>query len=310
MLDKLGEEDGVRGLLVFASNLAVSVPGAGNIQERLKALEFLCVSDIFLSDTAELADIVLPTAQWAEEEGTMTNLEGRVLLRRRVVAAPAGVRPDLEVIQALGERLGAGDYFSSDPREVFAELRRATAGGAADYYGVTYERIEKEDGVFWPCPAEDHPGTPRLFLDQFPTPDGRARFHAVEYRAAAEEPDEEYPLYLTTGRVMQQYQSGTQTRRVKQLREAVPESFVEMHPSMALSYGIANGDRVCVSTRRGTATVKAQLTPAIRMDTLFMPFHFADQGRANLLTNPVLDPVSRMPEFKVCAARIEKEFKA
>jgi assimilatory nitrate reductase catalytic subunit len=307
MLDNLGDEYGVHGLLVFASNLAVSVPRAGHIQERLQALEFLCVSDIFLSETAELADVVLPATQWAEEEGTMTNLEGRVLLRRQATMPPEGVRSDLEVICELASRLDAGQYFSANPSDVFAELRRATAGGAADYYGITYERIEKEDGVFWPCPAEDHAGTPRMFLDHFATPDGRARFHSVDHRSAAEEPDDEYPLYLTTGRVMQQYQSGTQTRRVKKLREAVPESFVEMHPSMALSYGIANGDRVRVATRRGTAYVKAQLTPAIRMDTLFMPFHFAGQGRANLLTNPALDPVSRMPEFKVCAARIEKD---
>jgi assimilatory nitrate reductase catalytic subunit len=161
--------------------------------------------------------------------------------------------------------------------------------------------------VFWPCPTEEHPGTPRMFLDRFGTADGRARFQVVDHRSAAEEPDSEYPLYLTTGRVMQQYQSGTQTRRVKQLAQAVPEPFVEMHPSMALSYGITNGDRVQVVTRRGTVSLKAQLTPAIRMDTLFMPFHFAGRGRANLLTNPALDPTSRMPEFKVCAARIEKE---
>ncbi len=307
MLDQLGCEGGVRGLLVFASNPAVSVPHAQHIQERLESLDFLCVSDIFLSDTAELADVVLPCAQWAEEEGTMTNLEGRVLLRRRAIPLAPGVRSDLETIQALAERLGAGEFFSSDPREVFAELRRATAGGPADYYGITYERIERENGVFWPCPAEDHPGTPRLFTDRFATPDGRARFHAVEYRAAAEEPDQQYPLYLTTGRVMQQYQSGTQTRRVKQLREAVPESFVQIHPSVAESYDIAHGDRVRVTTRRGTASVKAQLTPAIRMDTLFMPFHFNGAGRANSLTNPALDPISRMPEFKVCAARVEKD---
>ncbi|MBV9267402.1 MAG: molybdopterin oxidoreductase family protein [Acidobacteriaceae bacterium] len=307
MLDRLGTEDGVRALLVFGSNLAVSVPRAGHIEERLQALDFLCVSDFFLSETAELADVVLPSTQWAEEEGTMTNLEGRVLRRRRAMDAPEGVRSDLETIHAIAERLGAGEYFSSEPREVFAELRRATAGGAADYYGITYERIERENGVFWPCPAEDHPGTPRMFLDSFAAPDGRARFHSVEYRSAAEEPDEEFPLYLTTGRVMQQYQSGTQTRRVRQLNESVPQAFVEMHPSMALSYGIANGDPVRVITRRGAASVRAQLTPAIRMDTLFMPFHFAGRGRANLLTNPALDPTSRMPEFKICAARIERD---
>lgn len=237
----------------------------------------------------------------------MTNLEGRVILRRRAAVAPEGVRSDLEVMKAVADRLNAGQFFTSNSGQVFGELRRATAGGVADYYGITYERIAEENGVFWPCPAEEHPGTPRLFADRFATADGRAKFHAVDHRSAAEEPDDEFPLYLTTGRVMQQYQSGTQTRRVKQLRDAVPGSFVEMHPSMALSYGIANGDRVRVTTRRGMASVKAQLTPAIRMDTLFMPFHFAGRGRANLLTNPALDPTSKMPEFKVCAARIEKE---
>jgi assimilatory nitrate reductase catalytic subunit len=307
MLENLGSNGGVRGLLVFGSNPAVSAPRAQYVQKRLQALDFLCVSDIFLSDTAEFADVVLPCAQWAEEEGTMTNLEGRVVLRRRATPPPADARSDLETILALAERLGAGAFFSSDAREVFAELRRATAGGAADYYGITYERIDRENGIFWPCPAEDNHGTPRLFTDRFGTPDGRARFHPVEYRAAAEEPDQEYPLYLTTGRVMQQYQSGTQTRRVKALREAVPESFVEMHPSMALSYGIANGDRVRVTTRRGTASAKARLTPAIRLDTLFMPFHFGVLECANSLTNPALDPVSRMPEFKICAARIDGE---
>ncbi len=307
MLDRLGTEGGVRGLFVFASNLAVSTPRAGHVQARLESLEFLCVSDIFLSETAALADVVLPTTQWAEEEGTMTNLEGRVILRRAATSPPGGVRSDLETIHEIAARLGFGDAFPSKPREVFDELRRATSGGPADYYGISYERIEREDGVFWPCPSEDHPGTPRLFLDRFSTPDGLARFHAVEHRSAAEEPDGEYPLYLTTGRVMQQYQSGTQTRRVKQLFDAASRAFVEIHPSMALSYGIKHGDAVRVSTRRGVASASARLTSAIRMDTIFMPFHFPGSGRANLLTNPALDPISRMPEFKVCAARIEKE---
>ncbi len=306
MLDRLGTEDGLRGLFVFASNLVVSAPRAAHVEQRLKALELLVVSDMFLSETAELADVVLPCTQWAEEEGTMTNLEGRVLLRQRAAEAPAGVRSDLEIMAAVADRLGCKRFFPSEPRDVFAEFRKATAGGVADYSGISYERIVKEDGVFWPCPGEHHPGTPRLHLDSFPMPDGRARFHPVEYRVAGEEPDSEYPLYLTTGRVMQHYQSGTQTRRVRQLRDAVPHSFVEIHPSMALSYGIANGDPVRLTTRRGTATAKAQLSANIRMDTLFMPFHFGGDGRANSLTNPALDPVSKMPEFKVCAVRIEK----
>ncbi|MDQ6708471.1 MAG: molybdopterin oxidoreductase family protein, partial [Acidobacteriota bacterium] len=306
MLDRLGREGGVRALFVFASNLAVSAPRSSHIEQRLDALDFLVVSDMFLSETAERADVVLPCAQWAEQEGTMTNLEGRVLLRRRACLPPAEVRTDTETIAAIAGKLGWGNYFASTPREVFEELRRASAGGVADYAGITYERIENEKGVFWPCPSEDHPGTPRLFLDRFATPDGCARFHPVEFHAPAEEPDDEYPLYLTTGRVMEHYQSGTQTRRVRQLAGAVPASFVQIHPSMARSYGIAEGDAVRLISRRGAAEVTAQLTPAIRMDTLFVPFHFNGAGRANLLTNPALDPTSRMPEFKVCAVRIEK----
>ena len=307
MLDTLGSEGGVRALMVFGSNPAVSAPRAGHIERRLGTLDFLMVSDFFLSETAALADVVLPSAQWAEEAGTMTNLEGRVILRQRAMAPPAGVRTDLEVLAALGERLGHGSKFPAEPEAAFEELRRASAGGAADYSGITYERIRREDGVFWPCTGPQHPGTPRMFLDRFGTADGRARFHAVEFQPPAEEPDREYPLYLTTGRVMARYQSGTQTRRVAALMKSAPEAFVQIHPSMARTYGVAEGDRVRLTTRRGTALARAQLTAGIRMDTLFMPFHFAGSERANLLTNPALDPVSRMPEFKVCAVRFEKE---
>ncbi len=306
MLDKLGTAGGVRALLVFGSNMAVSAPRAAHIEGRLRALDFLAVSDFFLSETAECADVVLPSAQWAEEEGTMTNLEGRVVLRRKAIQPPAAARSDLEILSALAARFGTTSNFPADAASVFTELRRASAGGAADYAGITYERIAAEDGVFWPCSSESHAGTPRLFLDRFATADGRARFHAAEHHGAVEEPDEEFPLYLTTGRVMAHYQSGTQTRRVRQLSEAVPESFVEIHPSIAASHGLLQGDTVRLTTRRGTATLKAHLTPTIRMDTLFVPFHFGGDGRANLLTNPALDPISRMPEFKVCAVRIEK----
>ena len=306
MLDGMGEAGGVRALLVFGSNLAVSAPQAGHIEKRLDALDFLMVSDFFLSETAERADVVLPSAQWAEEEGTMTNLEGRVIFRQRAVSPPDGVHTDIEILSALACRLGFGRFFPSAPAEIFDELRRASAGGVADYSGITYERIREEDGVFWPCPGEGHAGTPQLFLDRFATADGRARFHPVEFQPPAEEPDHEFPLYLTTGRIMSQYQSGNQTRRVGALREASPEAFVQIHPSMARTYGISEGEQVRLTTRRGTASLKAQLTPSIRMDTLFVPFHFNGMGRANLLTNPALDPVSRMPEFKVCAVRIEK----
>ena len=307
MLDTLGSEGGVRTLLVFGSNPAVSAPRAAHVESRLGALDFLMVSDFFVSETAALADVVLPSAQWAEEEGTMTNLEGRVILRQRALAPPAGVRTDLEVLAALGERLGHGSKFPADPAEVFEELRRASAGGAADYSGITYERIRRENGIFWPCAGERHPGTPRMFLDRFATADGRARFHAVEFQSPAEETDSEYPMHLTTGRIMAQYQSGTQTRRVPALMQGTPEAFVQIHPSMAATYGVNDGEQVRLTTRRGSALARAQLTSGIRMDTLFMPFHFAGDARANLLTNPALDPVSRMPEFKVCAVRLEKE---
>ncbi|MDQ3813330.1 MAG: molybdopterin-dependent oxidoreductase, partial [Armatimonadota bacterium] len=184
LLDSLGRDGGVRALLVMASNIVVSAPRSGHVQERLDALDFLAVSDLFLSETAQRADVVLPSTQWAEEEGTMTNLEGRVLLRQRATEPPPGVWSDAQILTALAERLGYGRFFTAEPRAIFDELRRASAGGAADYSGITYERIAAENGVFWPCPSNDHPGTPRLFLDRFATEDGRARFHAVQQRPA------------------------------------------------------------------------------------------------------------------------------
>jgi len=205
------------------------------------------------------------------------------------------------------QRLGCGERFAPDPEAVFAELGRASAGGRADYAGMTYARISAEDGLFWPCPDADHPGTPRLFADGFPTPDGRARFHAVSHRRPAERTDAEFPLHLTTGRVLTQYQSGTQTLRIEELRGADhTEAFVELHPALARRHAINEGSRVWLRSRRGTATGRARLTPDIGLDTVFMPFHWGGDGRANLLTNPALDPASRMPEFKVCAARIER----
>ncbi|HSK61750.1 MAG TPA: molybdopterin-dependent oxidoreductase, partial [Actinomycetospora sp.] len=310
MLDRLGTDGGVRALLVMASNVAVSAPNTAHVRERLRALDLLVVSDMFLSETAELADVVLPTTQWAEEDGTMTNVEGRVLRRRRAVEAPAGVRSDLAVLADLAARLGRGDHFDDDPRTVFDELRRASAGGTADYAGITWERIEAERGVFWPCPAPgddgaDHPGTPRLFRDGFPTPDGRARFHVVHHRDAAELPDAAYPYRLTTGRTRAHYQSGTQTRRTKALVDAEPEPALELHPDLAARLGVSDGGDLLLRTRRGQARMRARLTSTIRPDTVFAPFHWGGEQTINDLTNPVLDPASRMPEFKVCAVALE-----
>ncbi|MFE3520226.1 molybdopterin oxidoreductase family protein [Streptomyces sp. NPDC059161] len=307
LLDALGGE--VKALLVMGSNPVVSAPRASHVEGRLRELDFLAVADVVLSETAELADVVLPVTQWAEETGTTTNLEGRVLLRRAALTPPAGIRSDLEVLNSLAEALGsdsAAKGFPVDPEEVFEELRRASAGGAADYSGISYARIEAEDGVFWPCPEEGHPGTPRLFLDRFATEDGRARFAEVTHRGPDEETDADYPVVLTTGRVLAQYQSGAQTRRVPELNAAAPGAYVEMHPLLAARIGVADGDRVTVTSRRGRATAPARVTGAIRSDTVFMPFHWAGEGRANNLTNPALDPVSKMPEFKVCAVRVER----
>ncbi|MEV5909560.1 nitrite reductase [Streptomyces sp. WAC 01325] len=337
LLDALGTD--IKSLLLMGSNPVVSAPRAAHIEERIKSLDFLAVCDVVLSETAELADVVLPVTQWAEETGTTTNLEGRVLLRRRAITPPEGVRSDLEIMHELAARLSGERAlekgFPTDAEEVFEELRRASAGGPADYSGITYRRLAEENGVFWPCPAatgaddagdsEDasldagpddpaqdhdadsapHPGTPRLFLDRFATPDGRARFAPVSHRAAAEEPDDEYPVLLTTGRVVAQYQSGAQTRRVDELNTAAPGPFVELHPRLAARLGAADGDPLAVISRRGRAVAPARITTAIRPDTVFMPFHWPGEGRANTLTNPALDPTSRMPEFKTCAVRVE-----
>lgn len=307
LLDVMGQEDGIRGLLVMGSNVVVSAPNANHIEERLKSLDFLVVSDFFLSETAQYADVVFPSAQWAEEEGTMTNLEGRVIRRRRAVDPPSGVRTDMQVLCEWARRLGRGQFFAfEEPQQVFEELRRASAGGIADYAGITYEKIEANHGVFWPCPSEEHPGTQRMFQERFHTPSGRARFTAVRHLAPAEEPNEHYPLYLTTGRVLAQYQSGTQTKRVKALQDLAPMPQVEIHPTTAKSYAIANGDMTCLTTPRGTAFFTAKITASIREDTVFVPFHWSGQQSVNRLTNPALDPISRMPEFKVCAVRIER----
>ncbi|MFH8620779.1 molybdopterin oxidoreductase family protein [Streptomyces vietnamensis] len=304
LLDALGGE--IKALLLMGSNPVVSAPRAAHVEGRLRSLDFLAVADVVLSETAELADVVLPVTQWAEETGTMTNLEGRVLLRRRALTAPAGVRSDLEVLHGLAGLLGREKGFPTDPEEVFDELRRASAGGPADYAGISYRRIEEEQGVFWPCPGPEHAGTPRLFLDRFATADGRARFVPVVHRAAAEETDAEYPVVLTTGRVVSQYQSGAQTRRVDELNAAAPGPFVELHPRLAERLGVTEGEELAVVSRRGRAVAPARITASIRPDTVFMPFHWYGEGRANTLVNPALDPVSRMPEFKVCAVRLER----
>ncbi|MCX2927473.1 molybdopterin oxidoreductase family protein [Streptomyces sp. NEAU-W12] len=321
LLDALGTAGGPRALMVFGANPVVSAPRAAHVTERLEALDLLVVADFVPSETAALADVVLPVAQWAEEEGTLTSLEGRVLRRRAHLTPPPGVRTDLEVLHALAVRLGQGaGRFPVRPREVFDELRRASAGGRADYSGISYARLDAGEALYWPCPAAaaaddagdgdgdgdgaGHPGTPRLFLDRFAHPDGRARFTPVDHRPSAREPDTTFPLYGTTGRVLAQYQSGAQTRRVPELVAAAPEAVVEMHPDTARRFGLADGQTAEVGSVHGSTRARVRLTRAVRPDTVFVPFHFPGAGRANLFTGDALDPRSRMPEFKVSAVRV------
>ena len=303
LLDALGDGGGPSALLLLGSNPVVSAPNARHVAQRLASLDCLVVADLVLSETAALADVVLPTAQWAEEDGTTTNLEGRVLLRRKAIDPPGGVRTDLEILHELAARLDRPTGFPTDASAAFDELRAASAGGIADYAGISHARLAAGEQLHWPCPDEDHPGTPRLFLDAFATPDGRARFVAVEQPDEHEPVSEGFPLRLTTGRVAMQYQSGAQTRRV----EALPgTAYVELHEDLAARLGVLQGERVRVSTVRGQAYLPAKVTDAIRADTVFVPFHWAGKQRANNLTSDRLDPVSRMPAFKVCAARIDR----
>ncbi len=305
LLDALGPEGGIRALLVFGSNVAVASPRAAHVGERLRALDLLVVCDAFENETAKAAHVVLPVTEWAEEEGTMTNFEGRVLLRRRVRPPPPGVKTDIEILCGLAERLGTAQHFRFPTSEaVFDELRAATAGAKADYSGITYERLRSSHGVFWPCPSPEHPGTPRLFSDRFAHPSGRARFHPVPYRPAAEVPDAEYPFYFTTGRYKEHYNSGAQTRLVRELAEAQPRPRIEIHPRLAARLAVDDGGEVLIESRRGSVVMRARLSRDIRPDTLFAPFHWGGAEAANVLTNPALDPTSRMPEFKICAVRV------
>ncbi|MBV1777894.1 molybdopterin oxidoreductase family protein [Paeniglutamicibacter sp. ABSL32-1] len=306
LLHTLGTESGSRMLMVHGSNPVISSPDASKVLAGLRRLDFLVVCDFFLSETAAEADLVLPVLQWAEEEGTMTNLEGRVLRRRKALEAPEGARGELWIMAELAKRLDSPGTFSADAREVFEELRLASAGGLADYSGIDWEDLDAGAAVYWPCSTE-HPvsrvpgrrsGTPRLFLDGFAHPDARARLIPVYPDAGGEALHGEGQLALLTGRLLEHYQSGTQTRRVPELAGAAPEARLEIHPGTALAHGIAEGQRVAVRNGRGEVVARASLTTAVRLDAVFLPFHFAGTQNANLLTGSRVDPVSSMPEFK------------
>ncbi|WP_078579749.1 formate dehydrogenase subunit alpha [Salipaludibacillus agaradhaerens] len=297
----------IKAMHVICSNPAVSAPNNHYIWEGFKKLDFMVVSDFFLSETAEFADVVLPTTTWAEDEGTTTNLEGRVIRIRKVKEPVGEAKTDWEIMQLIAERMGKKSFFPyTSVSDIYEEFRLASKGGKADYYGITYDRIEKEDGVFWPCPDEKHPGSPTMFTESFATEDGKANLAVVGWEEPGETPSDDYPHILTTGRVVFHYLSGTQTRRTPFLMEQCPEPYAEIHPEMAAKYRLNNGDRVVLTTKRGDITVPVKLTKAIRRDHIFVPYHWGKELSINKLTNPALDPTSRMPEFKVCAVRMQK----
>jgi assimilatory nitrate reductase catalytic subunit len=296
----------IKGLISICFNPAVSAPDANFTAEALGRLEFYAAIDFFLSESGHHADVVLPGSLHEEDEGTSTSGEGRIIKINAAVSPPGEARRDWEILLDLAERLGRGRYFRyTSTRDMFEELRVASAGGTADYSGATWERIEDEMGLFWPIPGEGHPGTPRLYEGgRFYHPDGRARFHGIPFRESAEVVDDEYPIWLTTGRVVSQYLSGTQTRRIAGLVDQYPEPLCEMHPRLAEQVGVAEGDLVTVTSRRGEMTLPAHVVTTIRPDTVFIPYHWPGTRSANLLTHRAVDPASKMPEFKVAAVRL------
>jgi assimilatory nitrate reductase catalytic subunit len=305
-LDRM-EAGEIRGLLNICSNPMVSWPDEARTRRILEGLDLYVVIDIFLSESALLADVVLPGSAWAESEGVVANSDALVCKINKAVDPPGEAKPDMWILSEIARRLGKGEHFPDQtPREVFDELRRASAGGRADYYGITYERLEAEGPIAWPCPSEDHPGTPRLFEDlRFGTGDGRAHFNAVEVDPPAEEPDGEYPIRLTTGRTVAHYLSGNQTRRIGYLTDQTPSPWVEIHPNTAAEHGIVDGAPVRVTSRRGSTVLPAMIVRTIRQDTVFIPYHWAAPVAANQLTKSSFDPISWIPAFKTAAVRIE-----
>ncbi len=315
----------IRGLFSWSFNPVVSLPDSTFIKRMLEKLEFFACTDFFVSETARFADVILPGSQHEEDEGTVTSTEGRVIKINQAVTPPGDARQDWVILQDIAHALGRDRGFTfANPEEIFEELRVASRGGIADYSGITYEKLEAQMGVFWPCPdadqdgnPTDHPGTPRLFepgswnpiargAGPFYFPDGKARFHAIEYAPPTEDVDAEYPIILTTGRVVSMFLSGTQTRRIGPLVDQYPEPLLELHPILATKHAIADGDWVTIESRRGLLTVRCQVVTTIRPDVVFVPYHWAGAKSVNLATISAQDPISKIPEYKVCAVRIQK----
>jgi formate dehydrogenase alpha subunit len=298
-------EGRVRALYFMGENPAMSDPNSHHIQACLEKAEFLICQDIFLNETTAYADVVFPAAAYAEKEGTFTNTERRVQRVRRAIDPPGEARPDWAIIAELAKRVEARlgirtrpgwDYDS--PAAIMDEIALVTP----IYGGISFERIEDE-GLHWPCPTPEHPGTPILHTTKFSR--GLGYFSPVHHQAAAEMPDDEYPLMLTTGRILQHWHTGTMTRRVGGLDFLAPEERVEINPADAARLGIADGDWITVGSRRGSVTARAWVTARPREGLVFMTFHFAE-ALGNVLTNNAVDPISGIPEYKVCGVRVEK----
>ena len=316
----------IKGLLSLCFNPVVSLPDNNFILRALQKLDFYVAIDFFLNETARFADIVLPGSLHEEDEGTVTQIEGRVIKINKAVACPGDAKEDWRIIQDIAGALGRQQGFTfAGPREMFEELRAASKGGIADYSGITWEKIEDNHGICWPCysetpegkPIEDHLGTLRLFepgswnpvargAGPFYFADGKARFNLAAYAPPAEEVDADYPIILTTGRVVSQFLSGTQTRRIGPLIDPYPEPLVEIHEALAERLGIADGDWTTVESRRGDCTVRARVLRTIRPDTVFIPYHWPGRKSANQLTVSAQDPISKIPEYKVCAVRVRR----
>ena len=287
----------VKALYVMGENPMMSDPDVKHVEKALKNLDLLVVQDIFLTETGNLAHVVLPTAGWSEKEGTYTNTERRVQRIRKAVDAPGEARPDWEIITLLANRLGANWKYAS-AKDIFEEVRKVTVS----YAGITYDRIEKE-GIQWPCPNTEHPGTQILHSAAFTR--GKGLFSVCEHIDPAELPDNEYPLLLTTGRILYQYHTATMSRRSKGLVSRTPQPFVEIHPDDAAKLGIAHGDKIEVSSRRGSIEVFAEVNGRCDKGVVFIPFHYSEAA-VNRLTHTAIDPVANIPEYKVSAVKIRK----
>ena len=310
------ERGEIKGLLSLCFNPVVSLPDSDYVRRMLAKLEFYVAIEFFLSESARHADIVLPGSLQEEDEGTVTTAEGRVTKINKAIDCPGEAREDWRIIQDLARAIGRERGFTfAGPRAMFEELRVASKGGVADYSGITWEKIERQQGVFWPCPSEDHAGTPRLFepgswnvvaqgKGPFYFPDGKARFNAATYSPPTEDIDDEFPIILTSGRLVSQFLSGTQTRRIGPLLDMDPEPFIELHPRLAEKLSIGDGMWATAETRRGRLTLKARVVATIRPDTIFVPYHWPGKRSVNRLTIAAQDPISKIPEFKACAARL------